>query len=194
MPEAPEKKKRSPIERMIVWGLIAAMLVVVVIEYLASKNFNATQDYLTKAVETQPTPTLDEMKSKISGASIGPKQKDKLGTDEYELTFFSLFKSEAYKLRVQMLTVPEGGAELAEGERRIAEVYAPHIVESVRKEHEQAIKTKPDLPDAGNGTGSGSVGEDHDSEGGNAVDDEPSGEGAADADPEREQRPPVEEE
>lgn len=165
MSEASPKKKRSPAERLVVWGLIAVLLVVVLIEFRASTNFNAAQEYLSDAVERHPTPTIDEVKSKISGASVGPKETDKLGTDEYEFAFFSLFKSDTYKLRVQLLELPSDGPQPAEGERRIVEVYVPAIAEEVRKEHEDFIVNTPhDLPDADDGTGSGDVGAEHGAE------------------------------
>ncbi|MEP3482730.1 MAG: hypothetical protein ABJZ55_26030 [Fuerstiella sp.] len=166
MSEASQKKKRSPIERLIVWGLIAMLLVVVLIEYRASNNFNAAQEYLSEAVERKPTPTIDEMKARISGASIGQKQTDEFGTEEYELAFFSLFKSDTYKLRVQLLEIPTDSPELAEGQRRIAEVYAPSVAEAVRNEHDDFIKNTPHAPPLlDNGAGLAPDGDKPDSEG-----------------------------
>lgn len=167
MSETSQKKQRSPIERLIVWGLIATLLVVVFIEYRASTNFNAAQAYLSDAVERQPGPTLDEVKSKISGASVGPKLTDKFGTDEYEFAFFSLFKSDTYKLRVQLLEIPADGPEPAEGERRVVEVYVPSVAEEVRKEHADFIVNTPHAPPlSGSGSGEGAEdGGESDSEG-----------------------------
>lgn len=183
MSEASQEKKRSPVERLVVWGLIVGLLVVVLIEYRASNNFNAAQEYLSDAVERQPSPTLNEVKAKISGASMGAKQTDKFGTDEYEFAFFSLFKSDTYKLRVQLLELPADKSELADGERRIAEVYVPSVAEAVRKEHEEFIVNTPhDLPDADDGTGSG--------EASGGFGGEPPSESTNDADGEEKESPP----
>ena len=198
MSEASQKKKRSPVERLIVWGLIALLLVVVLIEYRASTNFNAAQAYLSEAVDRRPTPTIDEVKSKVSGASVGPKETDKLGTDEYEFAFFSLFKSDTYKLRVQMLESPTDGPEPAEGERRIAEVYVPAVAESVRKEHADFIVNTPHappLPDNGSGGGGAEDGGGSNPEG-QAGPDSTSPEGGeqeSSSEPDDDQTPPAKE-
>ena len=132
-----EKKKRSPVERMIVWGLIAAMLVVVVIEYRASTNFNAAQNYLMEVDVKRPT--LDEVKSELSGANFSEKRVDKVGTDEYEISFTSLFKANDYKLRIYMMEQSEADGDLAEGDRRVGGHYGLMEVEDVVKEQQNQI-------------------------------------------------------
>lgn len=158
MSEATEKKKRSPLERFIVWGLIAALLVVVLIEFLASKNFNAAGEYLETSIGKRPT--LDEVKANCSGASFGTKQKDKLGTEEVELSFFSIFKSADYKLRLQFLDVPDNAsdeqrADMTAGGGRIADYYNPAgmaaVKEEVARQADEAHAT--DAEDAGNTEG-----------------------------------------
>ena len=126
---APAKKKRSPVERLIVWGLIGVLLVVVLIEYRASRNFNAA----LQTMEVMDHPTLDELKAQISGETVSEKQTDKTGTVEVEFGFLSLFKGDKYKLRVQLADIPKNGdkdliAKLSAGGGTVANFYQPETL------------------------------------------------------------------
>ena len=126
MSDAPEKKKRSPVERLIVWGLIGVLLVVMLIEYRASRNFNAASQTMSE----MQRPTLDELKGQISGETVSEPQTDKLGTSEVEFSFFSFFKADKYKLRVQLADIPKDGGEeliakLSAGGGTVVDFYQP---------------------------------------------------------------------
>ena len=92
---------------------------------------------------------------------------------------------------------PTDGSELADGERRIAEVYVPAVAEAVRKEHDEFIVNTPhDLPDADDGTGTGGVGAEYEGEsdsgsGPESVSDGAEGEGETPTEPDP--QPAVEE-
>ena len=136
MSEAPEKKKRSPVERLIVWGLIGVLLAVVFVEYRASKNFQAAYDYLDN-MKPSEHPTLDDLKGQLSGASVSEKMQDDLGTDEVELSFFSFFKSDKYKLRLQLADIPKGAdqelaAKLSAGGGTVVHFYQPDLLAQER--------------------------------------------------------------
>lgn len=195
MSEAAEKKKRSPVERLIVWGLIAAMLVVVFIEYRASQGYNAMETYLQAEISKRPT--IDELKAKFSSASVSDKQKDAMGTEEVEFSFFSIFKADAYKLRVQLLEVSDDVSDeerekMTAGGGRAVDYYQPAGLAAVREEAAKAAEeaskeptsenpgAPPQMDDPGmGGTGGGEHGTDRPDEDGP---DEGEGEGDPEAD------------
>lgn len=101
-PEASNgKKSRSPIERLIVWGIIAIALGIVFIEFRAQKGYTATMEALSNAYDsaTKRLP-LTEVEALMSG---GPSKAVKLEDDSkthYVYSWFSIFKGKDYVLNV----------------------------------------------------------------------------------------------
>ncbi|HBL45334.1 MAG TPA: hypothetical protein DDZ90_18295, partial [Planctomycetaceae bacterium] len=73
------KKKRSPVERAIVWGLIAVALLVVLIEWNARAGYSKTLAALQERIELSDKQNgeaflLDEAKTMISGFPLGKEE------------------------------------------------------------------------------------------------------------------------
>lgn len=102
------KKARSPVERAIVWGLIAICAVVVVIEFRAKTGYESSLEYIQNRVnaynsaevaEDVPALNLSEMKQHLSGGpSLSEVSKSALGERLRTLKWFSLFKK--YELTI----------------------------------------------------------------------------------------------
>ena len=95
------KKSRSPIERLIVWGIIGIALGIVFIEFRAQKGYTATMEALSNTYDsaTKRLP-LTEVEALMSG---GPSKSVKLEDDSknhYVYSWFSIFKGKDYVLNV----------------------------------------------------------------------------------------------
>ena len=91
------KKKRSPVERAIVWGLIAVALLVVLIEWNARAGYSKTLAALQERIELSDKQNgeaflLDEAKTMISGFPLGKEELTNKGK-RLQYHWFSLFRS-----------------------------------------------------------------------------------------------------
>lgn len=88
----PPPKPRNPAERIIVWGLIIAMLALVSVEAYSKFSYDATvpkvDDAMRKAEMEGKSLTVDELKKLIAGM---PSEKNEEGTRIYR--WWSLFKT-----------------------------------------------------------------------------------------------------
>ncbi|WP_145451877.1 tetratricopeptide repeat protein [Gimesia panareensis] len=91
------KKKRSPIERALVWGLIAVALLVVLIEWNARSGYSKTLAALQERIELSdqqngaPFP-LDEARTMVSGFPLGKEELTDRGK-RLQYHWFSLFRT-----------------------------------------------------------------------------------------------------
>lgn len=97
-----DKKKRSPIERIIVWGVIGLMLAIVAVEYNAKTKY----DKAFAASEKMKTPTIGEFKAAVAGETVGEVKEGQYKSEEVPITFFSLFKD--YRLMARLRNAEEG--------------------------------------------------------------------------------------
>ncbi|MDB4614242.1 hypothetical protein OAH18_00990 [bacterium] len=138
MSDAP-KKTRSPVERIIVWGLIGLMLLVVGIEYRAKTNYDKAFGILAEL----GTPTLGELKTKISGATIGePNSIEKFKMTEVPFKFFSIFKD--YRMVAQVPGLVDDTPAL--DDRKVSEFYTP---EALADEQDKAQIIPASIPEGG---------------------------------------------
>ena len=89
----PEKKKRSPVERIIVWGLIGLMGCVVLVEFLAQKNYEAAFTWLDE--NGMNNPKLATFRENMTGAQeVALEGSGEVQNSESEIQFkwFSFFK------------------------------------------------------------------------------------------------------
>jgi hypothetical protein len=96
------KKSRNPVERAIVWGLIAIAAVVAVIEFRAKRGYDSSLAYIQQRVdeynsagdaEDVPPLKLSEVKQHLSGGpSFGELKKPPVGASTLSLKWLSLFK------------------------------------------------------------------------------------------------------
>ena len=134
--EAP--KTRSPIERAIVWTLIAGLCGLLGFEYFALNGYNSTLKALAKIREDPEVlvPLSEVRQSMISGSPSETKIK-KFGTEKLELKWISFFKDYQIHLTLasdekdpnvlgyvtpnapeetpQLLDTPENGADTSGG-------------------------------------------------------------------------------
>ncbi|MFH1299774.1 MAG: hypothetical protein ABIK07_01840 [Planctomycetota bacterium] len=97
-----EKKKRSPVERAVVWGLIAVALVVILIEWNARSGYSTTltamQDRIALA-DKDPAQefSLAEAKTMVKGYPYGDEKLTKNGK-QLQYRWLSLFRTYALQL------------------------------------------------------------------------------------------------
>lgn len=101
-------KSRSPIERVIVWVLIAGLLVVVGAEYLGQSGYNSTVDAFGAKIRNNPEVMmkLSEARTLVSGSpsettSDGARNGDKVSNRILTLSWFSLFKRYEVELTIE---------------------------------------------------------------------------------------------
>lgn len=153
MSDAP-KKTRSPVERIIVWGLILLMLVVVGIEYRAKTNYDKALNVFSEMGK----PTFGELKAAVSGATVGEPQENDFKVLEVPFKFFSFFKD--YRMMAQLSDAAEGTAM---DDRKVAEFYTPVALEDEQDKAQiipvvvpEGGATLPSPPSGGAGAGGGS--------------------------------------
>lgn len=98
-PESGSQAKRNPIERVIVWGAILILLVILVIEYRAKQRYDASISALQKVANGLRDVSIDEARGLLVGFSQqeGP-QPNAAGFNTYHYRWFSLFKGDSYQL------------------------------------------------------------------------------------------------
>jgi hypothetical protein len=95
-------KRRSPVERVVVWGGIAALLVVLGIEGYAKTTYDSTLSTLKSKLEESETSqdvTLSQANGYIRGAYRRAESEDKRGK-RVVYRWFSLFKQYVVQLNV----------------------------------------------------------------------------------------------
>jgi hypothetical protein len=82
-----------------VWGVIALLLGVVVVEYRAKQGYDATISNLQSASDGTRDVSMDEARKLVVGASrvTGPVANAQ-GLETYTYSWFSLFRSRMYQL------------------------------------------------------------------------------------------------
>ena len=95
------KKSRSPIERTIVWGIIAIALGIVFIEFRAQKGYTATLEALSNAYDaaTKRMP-LPEVEALMSGGPSRSVKTDDESKTHYVYSWLSIFKRNDYVLNI----------------------------------------------------------------------------------------------
>jgi uncharacterized membrane protein YvbJ len=63
-----KQKKRNPLERLLVWGGIIALLVVVFIEYRAKQSYDTTVSALQDVANGMRDVTIDEARQLMVGS------------------------------------------------------------------------------------------------------------------------------
>lgn len=101
--EAEIPKSRSPVERAIVWTLIAGLCVVLGIEYLSQRGYNSTRVALEELLENpEAMVAMSKVRTLISGSPSETQAKGKKrGTEVIELRWFSLFKHYQVDLTIE---------------------------------------------------------------------------------------------
>lgn len=94
-----KQKKRNPLERLLVWGGIIALLVVVFIEYRAKQSYDTTVSALQDVANGMRDVTIDEARQLMVGYSQveGPHPNPQ-GLNTYHYKWFSLFKGGTYQI------------------------------------------------------------------------------------------------
>ena len=97
-----KKPARNPVERVIVWGVIAVSLVVVAIEFRAKRGYDSSLAYIQQRVddyndagdqENVAPLRMTELKEQLSGGpSLGAVEKSTYGERTMSIRWFSLFK------------------------------------------------------------------------------------------------------
>ena len=113
-PTPPSKKPRNPVERVIVWGGIAAMLGLAAYEALHKYGYDSTVSRMKKMVseDTEKYMKLSEVRSLIAGSPTEaktPHQRQAYNT--ISLKWPSLFKD----YRVELIVEREGNDPLVAG-------------------------------------------------------------------------------
>lgn len=98
-PEPAAQKKRNPLERILVWGGIFVLVAIVLIEYRAKQNYDASVTALQEVADGSRDVPIDEARQKMVGFSQqqGP-QPDSRGLNAYHYQWFSLLKGDTYQL------------------------------------------------------------------------------------------------
>ena len=97
-----KKKKRSPVERAVVWGVISAFLIVILIEGNARYGFSSTLAELQNRIGQQDNGKgqeflLVEAKEMVKGFPYGEERLTKRGK-QLQYRWFSLFRTFALQL------------------------------------------------------------------------------------------------
>ena len=106
--EPSDKPPRNPIERVIVWGLIGVLLVVMGIEARAQRGYAMSLDTLqtTFSDGEEVEITLDDARKLMSFGPVEVKAPDEHGPyhfyDYYRFSWFSLFKSGDYEITLKV--------------------------------------------------------------------------------------------
>lgn len=97
--DSASSKKRNPLERLLVWGGILILLGVVLIEYRAKQNYDATVSALQKVANGMRDIPIDEARNLMVGYSQteGPVPNEQ-GLNMYHYQWFSLLKSGTYQI------------------------------------------------------------------------------------------------
>jgi hypothetical protein len=103
----PEKKQRSPVERVIVYVLILGLLVIAGIEFRAQKGYQASldglNDFYTKNPDTELKLADAREMLKYSPSVVGPrdpKDGELKGREYYEFSWLSIFKSGEFVITI----------------------------------------------------------------------------------------------
>lgn len=92
-------KKRSPVERVIVWGGIVLMLGVLLIEYRAKTGYDTTISALLSLSDTNGDVTMEEARQKMTGfTSVNGPVPNADGQDVYTYRWFSILKWGTYEV------------------------------------------------------------------------------------------------
>lgn len=146
-------KQRSPVEKCLVWGGIALLLVVVLIEYRAKSGFDSAVAWLDEHENKKPT--VDEIDAALAGAS-----QTAATDDAVTYAFFSLFKAKDYEIVCDL--GKQGDALVMESYYTTAGMEATRAeVEQQAKERMEAIpvsEESPGMPDGVEGGGGGGPG------------------------------------
>lgn len=93
---APSKPRRSPVERMIVRGVIVVLLVLVLIEYRAYRGFAGSMSAIEKCQERYSegigSPKESELRSLIYGYSGEPEVEEPLEPNEFNAQRVEIYK------------------------------------------------------------------------------------------------------
>ena len=103
--EPADKPSRNPVERVIVWGLIGALLVAVGIEARAQRGYAMSLDAVQAAFADTEEVQIDLADARklmtLSPAEV--KDADASGLmDYYQFSWFSLFKSGEYEITLRV--------------------------------------------------------------------------------------------
>ena len=95
---APPKKPRSPVERTLVWGGIAALLAVVLLEARAQQGYARTLEALSTRMEGDVELTLDQAKPLLAFSPALSAPTPSADGNEIKCSWFSLFKKGQYEI------------------------------------------------------------------------------------------------
>lgn len=97
--DSDKQKKRNPLERLLVWGGIIVLLGVVLIEYRAKQNYDATVAALQNVANGMRDVPIDEARQLMVGYSqIEGPEPNQQGLNTYHYKWFSLFKGGTYQI------------------------------------------------------------------------------------------------
>lgn len=98
-PVPPAKKPRSPVERTLVWGGIAALLVVTLLELRAQQGYARTLEALGNRLdEDDEDVTLEQAKPLLAFSPALSEPVPAIGSNEIKCSWFSLFKKGQYEI------------------------------------------------------------------------------------------------
>ena len=95
---APPKKPRSPVERTLVWGGIAALLAVVLLEARAQQGYARTLEALSTRMEGDVELTLDQAMPLLAFSPALSAPTPSADGNEIKCSWFSLFKKGQYEI------------------------------------------------------------------------------------------------
>jgi hypothetical protein len=98
-PVQPVKKPRSPIERTLVWGGIAALLTVTLLELRAQQGYARTLEALGNRLDDDEEDlTLEQAKPLLAFSPALSEPIPAVGNNEIKCSWFSLFKKGQYEI------------------------------------------------------------------------------------------------
>ena len=103
--EPADKPSRNPVERVIVWGLIGALLVTVGIEARAQQGYANSLDAVQAAFADTEEVQIDlaDARKLMTLSPVEVKDADASGLmDYYQFSWFSLFKSGEYEITLRV--------------------------------------------------------------------------------------------